>query len=282
MKSIIKIIIILILNIVSVYAINYKDNVTIQLQWKHQFQFFGIGRSSLVLEKLHHKDILLVAAILQNSPFILLAKKKDDLKSITDLKNKKIMLIRDAVDMSSINIMLQVNGISSNDYFIQQHTFNVQDLVDNKIDVIAVYISNEPYFLQKKNIPYIIFDPKDYGFDFYDDILFTTSSYMKKHPKIVDAFYTASIKGWEYAFSHIDETAKFIFDNYNTQNKSLEHLIYEGQELKKLAYNKTDKLGTIDKKTIMKLIDVYKLTGYIIEEDISLDNFIYAKAFKLV
>jgi len=146
-KSIIKIIIILILNIVSVYAINYKDNVTIQLQWKHQFQFagyymakekgyysdldlnvnikeyqfgmnvidevlsnnveFGIGRSSLVLEKLHHKDIFLVAAILQNLPFILLAKKKDNLKSITDLKNKKIMLISDAVDMSSINIMLQ-------------------------------------------------------------------------------------------------------------------------------------------------------------------------------
>jgi len=318
MGNIFKIFFILLLATTSTYAINNKDTVNIQLQWKHQFQFagyyiakekgyysdnnlnvnikeyrygtnvvdkvlsgdveFGVGRSSLVLEKLHHKNLFLLAAILQNSPFILLAKEKDNLKSIIDLRNKKIMLLDDNVDMSSINIMLQVNGISSNDYLIQKHTFNVQDLIDNKIDVIAAYISNEPYFLQKKNIPYIIFNPKDYGFNFYNDILFTTSDYIKKNPKTVDAFYTASIKGWEYAFSHIEETAKFIFNNYNTQNKSLEHLIFEGKELKKLAYNKTDKLGTINKKTIMKLVDAYKLIGYTTNNEISLDDFIYSKA----
>ena len=46
------------------------------------------------------------------------------------------------------------------------------------------------------------------------------------------------MKGWEYAFENIEETAKLIYEKYNPQNKSLNSLIYEANEMKKLVYDK--------------------------------------------
>ena len=42
------------------------------------------------------------------------------------------------------------------------------------------------------------------------------------------------MKGWEYAFENIDETAKLIYEKYNSQNKSLNSLI-----LKQMRWKKT-------------------------------------------
>ncbi len=80
-------------------------------------------------------------------------------------------------------------------------------------------------------------------------MLFTTNEMIKKDPDSVKAFYDATIKGWEYAFLNIEESAKIIFENYNSQNKSLDNLIKEGQILKTLAYDKNERRKTMDKKT---------------------------------
>ena len=81
--------------------------------------------------------------------------------------------------------------------------------------------------------------------NFYGDILFTSNEYLKTNPEIVESFRKASLEGWKYAFSHINETAQIIFDKFNTQNKTLEHLIYEGNTLKKLALDSEGSLGEL-------------------------------------
>ena len=79
---------------------------------------------------------------------------------------------------------------------------------------------------------------KDYGFNFYNDILSTSKQYLEKNPIEVNNFKDASLKGWEYAFSNIDETVDILYSKYNTLNKTKEALKYEALELKKLAsYN---------------------------------------------
>jgi len=55
-----------------------------------------------------------------------------------------------------------------------------------------------------------VWDPKKYGFDFYDDILFTSQKELDNHPQRVENFNNASLMGWKYAFSHIKETVNLI------------------------------------------------------------------------
>ena len=94
-----------------------------------------------------------------------------------------------------------------NDFKKQEHTFNLQDLIDKKTHAMASYVSNEPIILHKKNIKYKIFHPKDYGFNFYSDILFTSSAFLNENEKVVKDFCD---KGTERVFvMHGDKTEAF-------------------------------------------------------------------------
>ncbi len=247
------------------------------LSQKYQF---GIGRSSLILDSMEGKDVVLISAIFQNSPNILLSLKRDDLNKISDFKNKNIMMTPDLVGTASLTAMLQTNGISSSDYINQKHSFKIDELLSGKTDAIAAYISNEPYLLKSKSIQYTIFNPADYKFDMYSDILYTSKNYLSKNPTVVESMKKATLKGWQYAFENIEETAKLIYAKYNTQNKTLAHLIYEAKALKELAYNGKVNLGEFEKEKITKIAHVYNLLGFTTTK-VNLEEIVYKSSYHI-
>jgi polar amino acid transport system substrate-binding protein len=131
------------------------ENVRLQLGWKHQFQYagfyiakeygfyqdvnldvsikefdhsidivnevvsghanFGIGKSSLLIERYNGKPVVALGALYQSSPSILVTT-NPSFKSIKDIRGKKIMVTEDAVRSASITSMLLSNGISGNDF----------------------------------------------------------------------------------------------------------------------------------------------------------------------
>ena len=293
---------------------NEKPNITLQLSWLNQFQFagyyiakekgfykevgldvkineynnnlqiadvikngkadFAIGRSSLIINKIDGSDIVAIAAISQNSPLMLLTT-NETIKSIEDFKNKKIMITPDAEITASITAMLNSNGVYKNDLEMLKHSFDINDLITKKVDLMASYVSNEPIRLQEKGVSYKIFHPKDFGFDFYDDILFTSSEFIKNNPKTTKNFYEATIKGWEYALKNKTESAEIIHDKYNTQHKSLISLIKEAEVLEKLIINENDKqIGCLDEKKLKTILDIFKVLG-LTKGDLDFNEFIY-------
>ncbi|QOG12944.1 diguanylate cyclase [Arcobacter sp. FWKO B] len=233
---------------------------------------YGTGRSSLVIDRFNGKQVVLLSAIFQESPSVLLSTNLD-IKHPKDLKNKKLMVTNDEIGSTSILSMLASQNVGLDDVTIVPHTFVLDDLVDNKTDAMACYLSNEPYTLSSNDIPFNVLNPKNYGFDFYGDLLFTSEYEVKNNPERARKFTLASLKGWEYAFDNIEETAKFIYDKYNTQNKSLEALIFEGETLKNLAYAGVDRVGIIDIKKIEAIAKIYAITG-LMNMDIDLQSFI--------
>ena len=298
-------------------ATQAMQQVSLQLQWKHQFEFagyymakekgfyrdvgldveirefnsninivedvvnskvtYGINYSNLIQEKSNGKDIILLSAMMQSSPHVLISLKSSGIKSIQDFKNKRIMINSSAQKTALFTAMLESNGISSDSLIKIKHTFNVEDLVTNRTDLMSCFIGNEPFLLDEKGIAYDLWNPKDYGFDFYDIILFTSTKELLENPLRVEAFRLASLKGWKYAFNHIDETVSIILQKYNTQNKTKSALVYEANVLKKLAYQGSDTLGHIDKTKIQNIYGVYNLS-HLADKKIDLDSFIYYKA----
>ena len=311
-KNILLILIILISNLFS----QEKDKVTLQLDWFHQFQFAGyyiakekgfysdnnldvsikelknninlaqnvldnkntysVGKSSLIIDKLNNKDIVLLAAIYQISPMTLVALKKSNIKTISDLKDKKVMLSLDAKEAANIHAMIKSQNIKIEDIDFISPSFKLDSLISGKADAMGCYLSNEPYILKNRNIDFKIFNPSDYGFNFYGGILFTSRNELITNPKRVRDFYNASIKGWNYAFSNIKETATLIYEKYNTQNKTLDSLIYEGQALKKLSQTKENKhIGFIDPEKIDEIKRLYSLLGFSNKNNTNFDDFIF-------
>ncbi|RUM66040.1 MAG: hypothetical protein DSZ05_05025 [Sulfurospirillum sp.] len=287
--------------------------VTLQLQWKHQFQFagyymakekgfykeagldvtfleysdktdavsdvvsgktaFATGCSSLILQS--DKDLLLLAAIFQSSPFVLQSLKRGDIRSLKDIKGKKVMVSSLMADMASIMAMLKSEGISKYDFTLIRHTFTPEELIDGKADFISAYLSNEPFVLKERGYASSIFNPRDYGFDFYGDMLYTSHKFARSHPDLVENFYKASIMGWQYAFAHIDETVSVILRKYNTLHKSESALRYEAKVLKKLAYKKGVPLGHIDPIRLREIANTYRLLGINSATESALDDMIY-------
>ena len=235
---------------------------------------YGVGRPTLIISKSNGDNIVLLASIFQSSPNIWLAVKNRKINTLDDFKNKKVMVTGDAKEDATIMSMVFSKGIQLKDLNILEHTFDINDLISGKTDLMSSYISNEPFLLKQKGFESQIFDPKDYGFDFYNDILFTTEDEINSNSEDVNKFTHASIRGWKYAFANIEETVNIIYEKYNTQNKSKEALQYEANELKKLAYYKTDKLGQIEKNKIEKIFDYYKLMVFT-KKDINFDNLIF-------
>ncbi len=308
-----KILLFIIILLLSTFAQEIKE-LKVQFSWKNQFQFagfiiakekgfykevgldvkllefepkrtqidmikggeidFAVNRSSILIEKSKGENIVALGAIFQHSPLVLLVKDNNKIRNLEDLKNKKVMITTDARLSASIIAMLSANGIELSQIDALKHSFNIEDLINDKADAMASYISNEPIVLKEKNIAYKVFDPKVYGFDFYDDIIYTTSLFIKNNPNLTKNFYEATIKGWHYAFKHIPKTAKLIYEKYNTQNKSLNSLINEGIVLKEYAYDNYGNIGTLDKERLIKINDVYRLMG-LVKKQAKIDEFIY-------
>jgi len=279
------------------------EKVSLQLQWVDQFQFagyymaiekgyyekkglevellkydnsvnttdnvlskkatYGIGRSNLIIERSEGKKLVLLAAIFQSSPSVLIATKESGIQSVKDFRGKNIMTTHNVLETASIQAMINHFGMNIDDMNPIPHSADIKDLVTQKTDLMTSYLSNEPFRLNEMGIEYRVFDPKDSGFDFYSDILFTSEEEIKSHRQRTIDFTKASIQGWEYAFSHIEETVELIMKKYNVQNKSRDSLLYEGRTLKELAYYQTQALGDISKHKIQRIYDIYSVMGFV-------------------
>ena len=302
----------LVVLLLSLNLFAHNTNVTLQLDWKNQFQFagfyvakekgfykdvgldvtikeydnsidivddvvsqkatFGIGRSSLLLARDKGKPIVALSAIFQHSPSVLITT-NPKIKELSDLRRKRIMISYNAVNSAAIIAMLNSEGILKKDIIAQPHSFDYHSLIKRETDAMSCYISNEPYFLNKQNIKYKIFDPKDYGYDFYGDTVFTSEEELKQNPKMVHDFNEASKKGWLWAYEHIEEAAELIYNKYNTQNKPLDSLIFEGSTLKKLSLVGDVPFGNISRTKFEEIAKVYKLSGLLSKKH-TLDGFL--------
>ncbi len=309
-----KLLLLIFILVTSLFA-NENQKVSLQLLWKHQFEFagfymakekgfyqdvgldvefkeyssnidiaadvengkstFGLGYPDIILSKANGIDIILLNAILQSSPQVLVSLKSAGIQSMKDLKNKKYNTFTTNENQEvTIKSMLFSQNVTFDNMIQTKDRYNINNLINGTVDVVSAYSTNEVYDLKSKNLKYNIWDPKDYGFDFYDNILFTSKKQLNQNKNLVENFQKASLMGWEYAFNNIDETVEVILKKYNTQNKTKEALLYEANALKKLAYYETNTIGKIEETKIQRIIDIYNLMG-LIQSDIPTVDFIY-------
>jgi len=280
------------------YAAN--EQISLQLKWKHQFQFAGYymaldkgyyrdagldvtlieggpGRSSIehvvnkqaaygitstgaLIERSRGRAVKALGAIFQHSPLALLVKKNAGLKDIADLRGKRIMLQK-GYQNASIVAALKEAGIPEKDFIRQDISYDIQDLIIGKTDAFAAYATDQPHQLKLLGVPYRIFYPKDHGVDFYGDIVIASDDEIRNHPQRVRAFMQATERGWNDALEHIDEAIDLILLKYNTQHLSREQLLFEARQSVKLIMQNVVNIGYMNRYRWQRIAQVYTEQG---------------------
>uniref|UniRef100_UPI00356166B6 ABC transporter substrate-binding protein n=1 Tax=Pseudomonas sp. TaxID=306 RepID=UPI00356166B6 len=233
---------------------------------------FAIANSGLVIARMQGKPLVALAAIMQSSPIAWIVRADSDIYTPQDLAGKRVMLMP-APESAELLITLAREGVDRNQLQLQQTSFNPQDLIDGKTDAYDGYISNEPFWLQQQKVPYRLINPREYGVNFYNDVLTTREALLQQRPVQVEAFIQASLRGWQYALENLEESVQLIHQRY-APDKSLEHLRFEAEQLKKLIMPELVQLGHMNPGRWQAIAQSYLDLG-MAEGPIELDGFIY-------
>jgi diguanylate cyclase (GGDEF)-like protein len=288
------------------------EKVVLQLKWLHQFQFagyytalekgyykdagldveirerdlnksnikqvidgeaeYGVADSVLFLHKAKLEPVVIVAAIFQHSPNVLITLKSSGIDSPYKLQNKDITFYKKDVDGFGILAMLKSLHVEPNISRVKEET-NYTYLADKKTDAYVSYLSNEPFYFKEMGTDINIINPANYGFDLYGDMLFTSVKEATGNPQRVEKFKEASLKGWKYALDHKEEIIELIKNKYATE-KSIEHLRYEADVLEQVIQQKSTPLGTIDKGRVEYTLGVYEKYG-LINNSVPVEEYIF-------
>lgn len=197
---------------------------------------FGVAQGpQLVAGRVEGKDLVVVAAIMQHSPQVLVSRVEDNIRTPHDLIGKRVALDQTSL-VSEIRVMLEREGVGMDKILLVPNSWNVDELQARTADAMSTFVIDGPYDLEKAGVYVNVMRPVDYGVDFYGDCLFTTGQVAREHPALVAAMRQAVLQGWDYALHHSDETIDWILANYGETHPSMERdgLRYEAKQVARL------------------------------------------------
>lgn len=217
---------------------------------------YGIGDAGLLSQYAEGKPIVALAAIFQRNPQVYMTLQDSGITNPYEMVGKRIMADLLSADEGPLKAMLSAANVAVKDYTLLDQSNDYSLLTQGKVDAIAGYITDQPYYFKKQGIKVNIINPQDYGIDFYGDFIFTSQAELQKHPHRADKFLRASLKGWRYALQHSNELIKIIHEKYHSR-LSLEHLRFESEETRKLILPDIVPIGQITLERLKALSDTY-------------------------
>ncbi len=274
------------------------EHVTVRLAWKHQFEFagfyaakekgfykeaglnveikeynpkidtveevlsgtstYGLFSSQLILKRLMGKKVVNLASYFKQNALVLIT--KPEIKSVDDLKGKRVMATQNQLKYTSLATMLHNHHITLSDIDVIPPTFDTSLFEKGEVDAMSAFVSNEPFILNQRKIPYSILNPADEGIYSYDNELFTSDHEVLLHPLKTKKFIEATRKGWEYALSHKKEVVDLIYEKYS-QKKSKEALLYEAKVIEKLIKPSLYHIGAVVPELVRLNTNLYVQLG---------------------
>ena len=284
------------------------EKVSLQLKWTHAFQFagyyaaleqgyyrdagldvkiveaspathpvdeviqggaqYGVGTSSLLLERAAGKPVVALAVVFQQSPYEIYAAPR--IHSLRDLIGKRLMVEPQADELLAY---LKKEGIPLDSIKLIPHSFDANGLMRGDAEAISGYLSDEPFYFSRAHYPYQTFSPRSAGIDFYGDNLFTSEKELREHPARVKAFRAASLRGWKYAKEHPHEVIDLILAKY-TRMHNRDYLDFESHQMVPLLQPNLIAIGYMNPERWRHIADTYADIG-LLPRDYSLAGFLF-------
>jgi NitT/TauT family transport system substrate-binding protein len=137
---------------------------------------------------------LVIAAMFQKDPQVLLAHPGAGIDSLEDLKRLTLFVSKEG--MAGYFQWLKAD-FGFRDAQVKPYTFDSQPFIADKKSAMQGYVTSEPYALEKvARIRPVVFLLADHGFNSYSTLIETRRDLIDKKPGLVQRFVDASIIGW--------------------------------------------------------------------------------------
>ncbi|WP_162224936.1 GGDEF domain-containing protein [Neptunomonas antarctica] len=244
---------------------------------------FGSTRTDLLINYSQGLPFVVLANIMQHSPYIFLTTDKFGFNRLEDIGSQRPISLNlpnagdDRMDAEAL-AALKVSKLDLSNLNNHFPTWDLSDLLLGHTQLIPAYSTDEPYFIEKSGQVPVAIEPISYGIDFYGDLLFTRQKMLDDHPDIVEKFRAASLKGWKYAMDNTEEIATLIMNKYPTRGPHYDKdfLIYEAEQIKQLMYSDVVEIGYVNKERWQRIAEIYQSLGLI--ETVNLEGFLYQPA----
>ena len=168
--------------------------------------------STIIGARQQGTPIKMIYTEMQIGAGILICKKSTGINTWKDLKGKKVGVWIGAGDVE-IKYALDVAGVGASNVQLLPQKFSMVEFYENKFDCASATTMNELHTVLDAGYDpseLTVLDPATLGINYNGDVVFTTEKMISDHPDQVQAFVTASLEGWMYAFQHPDEAAKIV------------------------------------------------------------------------
>lgn len=243
------------------------ERVTIQLPWKHQFEFagyyaaieqgfyaqrglevelreyhegidvvaevlagradFGVTDTSVIQARLEGAPVIMLANYFKRMPLVILA--RPGIKRVADLLGRRLMISTKDLRSPLMRLAFEVEGLRpGQDFTVIPHSFNAEPLLSGEVDAMAAFYSNEPFYLERKGFDYNLIDLSSYLRSTGDVYFFTSKARAEQDPILVRNLIEATSEGWRYALAHKEEMVDLILRQWS-QRKEREALLFEAK-----------------------------------------------------
>ena len=141
-----------------------------------------------------HVPTLVVAAMFQKDPQVLMVHPGQGVEKFDDLKRLTLYISKEGI--ASYFQWLKAD-YGFRDAQVKPYTFNSQPFLADRNAAMQGYVTSEPYAVEKVgHVKPKVFLLADYGFSSYSTLIETRRELVDKRPDLVQRFVDASIVGW--------------------------------------------------------------------------------------
>ncbi len=288
------------------------ENVTLQLKWRHQFQFAGyyaaqekgffheeglnvsllpggpaiapltevmegraqyaIDAGELVYYRLQGKPVVALASIFQHSPAVLMTLSNSGLRTPHDLAYKRVGILVGGKPIVEMAAIFVNEGVKLDALALQSNAVGMDALAKGELDADYGYMTTDPFRNQQAGREIHYIQPINYGVDFYGDTLFTTERHIQEYPEQVAALRRAVVRGWQYALDNPDEIINIMLERYPDLERDA--LNFEAEKIRELVRPDIVQIGHMNRERWRRMADTFVKLG-MVNDTTYLDGFLY-------
>lgn len=165
----------------------------------------------------------IVATVYQSNPNAVMSLKKANIKSIGDLRGKKVGVPSGSSQTTMLPLLLKANNLKESDInMIDMPVASmVPALLQGQVDAVLGSIDAYQIQAESQGAQLDVYRFADYGVPTVSTSIFASNDYLKSNPDVVKKFVAASLKGWSFAIDNPDKAIKDLKTVFPEVNEKL-------------------------------------------------------------
>jgi NitT/TauT family transport system substrate-binding protein len=164
-----------------------------------------------------------LSTVYQSNPNEVMALKKAGIKTINDLRGKKVGVPSGSSQTTMLPLFLKANHLTEADVNLinMPPTSMVPSLLQGQVDAILGSMDAYQIQAESQGAELDTYRFADYGVPTVSTSIFANDTYIKEHPDVVKNFIAASLEGWSFALDHPEKAVKDLKTVFPEMNEAL-------------------------------------------------------------